>query len=84
MKALPGAELACRGHNFDLPVGDNALPRGVVSYYATASLAGATTLGDWLTRIQALVQRDVQAGSLPGFYRPDLHVLGDSDLLIQS
>ena len=79
MKALPGAELACRGHNYDLPVGDKALPRGVISYYATVALTDATTVGDWLNRIGALVQRDVQAGSLPWFYRPDLHVLGDVD-----
>jgi len=84
MKALPGAELACRGHNYDLPVGDNAMPRGIVSYYATATLAGATTLGDWLTRIESLVKQDAQAGRLPVFFRPDLQLLGDSDRLIQS
>jgi len=82
MKASPGAELACRGHNYDLPVGDNAVPRGVVSYYATATLAGATTLGDWHARIETLVQQDFQAGKLPRFCLPDLHVLGDSGQLI--
>ena len=79
VKALPGAELACRGHGYDLPVGDNAMPSGVVSYCATAAFAGATTLGDWLTRIESLVNQDTQAGRLPVFFRPDLHVLGDVD-----
>ena len=79
MKALPGAELACRGHNYDLPVGDNAIPRGVISYYATATLGGAITLGDWLIRIESLVNQDAQAGRLPVFFRPDLHVLGGGD-----
>ncbi len=79
MKAEAGAELACRGHNYDLPAGDNAIPRGVVSYYATVALAVAATAGDWLARIEALVQQDIQTDRLPGFYRPNLHVLGSSE-----
>ncbi|MCX6033142.1 MAG: hypothetical protein NT169_28140 [Chloroflexi bacterium] len=77
MKAAPGAELACRAHN--LPPEHPAQPRGLISYYATAALVDATTVGDWLARIQALVQQDIQAGRLPRFYRPDLCALGDSD-----
>lgn len=77
MKATPGAELACRGKNYDLPVGQNALPRGVVSFYATVTLADAGTIADWLTRIEAVAQQDVLAGALPRLYRPELHVLGD-------
>ena len=76
MKAQPGAELACRAHK--LPPDHPAQPRGVVSYFATAALAEATTLGDWLARIEALVQLDVEAELLPIFYRPDLRLLGDS------
>jgi hypothetical protein len=76
MKAQPSAELACRAHN--LPPDHPAQPRRVISYFATAALATAVTLGDWLARIEALVQLDVEANLLPTFYRPDLCVLGDS------
>ncbi|MBX7237715.1 MAG: hypothetical protein K1X65_25285 [Caldilineales bacterium] len=76
MKAHPGAELACRAHN--LPPTHSAAPRGVISYYATAALATATTLDDWLNRFSSLVRQDVDAGRLPRFYQPDLHLLGDS------
>ncbi|MGB4975444.1 MAG: hypothetical protein WBR35_01770 [Anaerolineae bacterium] len=50
--------------------------RGVISHYATLALAEATTAGDWLTRSEALMQADVQAGKVPPFYRPELQVLG--------
>ena len=75
MKAAPGAELTCRAPN--LPEAHPAQPRGIISYYATLALAAATTVDDWLARIEALVQEDVHAGRLPPFYRPHLHVLGD-------
>lgn len=75
MKAQPGAELTCRAHN--LPPNHPAQPRGVISYFATAALATAVTLGDWLARTEALLQLDVEAGLLPVFYRPDLRLLGD-------
>ena len=75
MKAAPGAELTCRAHN--LPPEHPAQPRGIISYYATLALAAATTVDDWLARIEALVQEDVRAGRLPPFYRPCLQVLGD-------
>lgn len=73
MRAAPGAELACRAHN--LPAQHPAAPRGVISYYATAALASAATLADWLARSAALVQEDVRAGRLPLFYRPQLGIL---------
>ena len=75
MEAQPGAELTCRAHN--LPPDHPAQPRGVISYFATAALAEAATLGDWLAGIEALVQLDVKANLLPAFYRPELCVLGD-------
>lgn len=76
MKALPGAELTCRAHY--LPRAHPAQPRGIISHYAAAALAGAETVGDWLARIRDLVQQDVKAGQLPPLYQPDLHVLGDA------
>lgn len=75
MKAHPDEELACRAHN--LPPVHPAAPRGVISYYATAALPTATTLADWLHRFNTLVRQDVDAGQLPAFYQPDVHLLGD-------
>ena len=77
MKALPGEELTCRARN--LPPLHPAQPRGVISYYATAALAGAETMGDWLTGIEDLVQQDVQDNRLYPFYHPHLAVLGEAD-----
>jgi hypothetical protein len=73
MKAAPDAKLTCRAHN--LPGAHPAQPRGIISYYATLALAAATIVDDLLARIEALVQEDVQAGRLPSFYQPCLHVL---------
>lgn len=75
MKAEPGAELSCRARN--LPADHPAQPSGVISYYATLALAKAATVGDWLARIDALVQKDAEAGRLPRFYQPELHIVGN-------
>lgn len=82
MKAQPGAELACRGHNFKLPAGEQAIPRGVVSYYAAVTLPYTTHMSDWLTNIEKLAQQDVADGKLPIFYQPSLQLLGDGNQLI--
>ena len=77
MRSQPGAELSCRGLNYNLPPGDKAQRRGVLSYYATAALPAAQSIADWLARIESQAQRDVEAGHLPVFYRPQLQLLGD-------
>ncbi|MEZ4727469.1 MAG: hypothetical protein R3E79_10075 [Caldilineaceae bacterium] len=79
MRAQPGAELTCQGHNYDLPPGTGTQSRGVLSYYATATLPTAQTMGDWLAQIEKQVQQDGAMGTLPAFYRPNLQLLGDSD-----
>jgi hypothetical protein len=75
MKAQPGAELACRAHN--LPEAHPAQPRGTISYYATLVPAAATTVDDWLVRIEALVQEETRADRLPPFYRRHPRVPGE-------
>jgi hypothetical protein len=79
MRTQPGAELTCTGHNYNLPPGDAAQRRGVLSYYATAALPAARSVADWLARIESQMQQDVEAGHLPVFYRPQLQLLGDGD-----
>jgi hypothetical protein len=66
-------------HNYNLPAGAQAQPRGVLSYYATATLPKASSLGDWLLRIESMARQDVDAGNLPPFYRPELEIVGDPD-----
>ena len=79
LRTHPGAELTCKGHNYNLPPGDAAQRRGVLSYYATAALPAADSMTDWLVRIESQVQRDVEAGHLPLFYQPQLQLLGEGE-----
>ncbi len=79
MRTQPGAELVCTGHNYNLPPGDAAQRRGVLSYYATVALPAAHSVVDWLARIESHIQQDVDAGHLPVFYQPQLQFLGDGD-----
>ena len=79
MRAEPGMELACRGKNFNLPSGQHAQPRGVLSYYAALTLPHAATVGDWLNRIHAAARADHDAGFLPPLYGLDLQVVGRLD-----
>jgi hypothetical protein len=79
MHARPGAELACHLHNYNLPAGAQARARGVLSYYATATLPQARSIGDWMKRIESMAQYDVDAGNLPPSYRPRLEVVGDEN-----
>ena len=76
MRAEPGMELACRGKNFNLPPGQHAQPRGVLSYYAALTLPYADTMSDWLNRIHAAARVDQKAGFLPPLYGLDLQVAG--------
>ena len=77
MRTQPGAELTCTGHNYNLPPGDAAQRRGVLSYYATTALLVAHSMADWLARMEAHIQQDVEVGHLSAFYRPQLQLLGD-------
>jgi hypothetical protein len=79
MRAQPGAELACHLHNYNLPAGAQARARGVLSYYAAATLLQARSIGDWMKRIESMAQQDVDTGILPPLYRPHLQIVGDEN-----
>ena len=79
LRTQSGAELTCKGHNYNLPPGDAAQRRGVLSFYATAALAAARSLADWLARMETHMQQDVDAGHLPFFYQPQLQLIGDGE-----
>jgi len=76
MRAEAGMELTCRGKNFNLPPGQHARPRDVLSHYAATTLPQADTVGDWLDRIHAAAKADQDAGLLPPLYGLDLQVVG--------
>jgi hypothetical protein len=78
MKAEPGAELACRARNYRFEHHGSHQEHGVISYYATQTLAQATTLASWIQRAEALSRADLQHGSLPSFYQPLLQILGNA------
>jgi hypothetical protein len=56
------------------------VPRGVVSYYAAATLAEATTLRAWLQLIEERSQTDAANGRLTPFHQPILQITGDGSL----
>jgi hypothetical protein len=76
MKAEPGAELTCRARNYRFEHHGSHQERGVISYYATQTLAQATTLASWIELVEALSGADLQQGRLPWFYQPVLQLLG--------
>lgn len=78
MQASPGAELTCRAQNYRFEQQGSPQERGVISYYATQSLAQATTVATWLERIEALAQADLQQERLPWFYQLSLQILGQT------
>lgn len=80
MRAEPGMELVCRGKNFNLPPGQQAQPRSVLSHYATTTLPYADTVGDWLDRIHAAASADQGVGFLSQLYGLDLQVVGRSEM----
>ena len=78
MQAPPGAELTCRARNYRFEQQGSLQERGVISYYATQSLAQATTVASWLEQIEALAHADLQQERLPGFYQLSLQILGQA------
>lgn len=78
--AKAGAELACRAHEMEFGDGADRVRRGIVSYYAAATLARATGLASWLDLMHEASRADAARGALPPFYRPALQIAGDRTL----
>jgi hypothetical protein len=78
MKALAGAELFCRAHNYRFNVNGQTVDRGVISYYASQALPRSVRVQDWLEIINTLSESDVGNGQLKELYRPLLEISGDS------
>lgn len=56
--------------------------RGIVSYYAAATLARAITMRSWLGLIEAMVADDLRRHRLDDNKTPSLQVLGDASSLL--
>lgn len=80
MHAPDGEELTCRAHEAEFDDGGAAVRRGVVSYYAAATLPEATTLQSWLDLIHETSREDVVKGRLNPFHQPTLQLTGDETM----
>jgi hypothetical protein len=80
MKSQPGAELACRAHNYRFDHNGVKLERGVITYYAAQTLPKATTAESWLRLINESSDSDISQGRLKPVYRPLLQILGDQTI----
>ncbi len=80
MKSQPGEELTCtaRDHTFEQEA--KPVKQGVMSYYSSQALAGATSVNSWLKSIYKLSKQDVKFGQLPESYLPSLQILGNVKL----
>lgn len=80
MRAQAGAGIACRAHEAELDDGGGPVRRGVVSYYAAATLPEATTLQSWLDLIHETSREDMAEGRLTAFHQPILQITGDGSM----
>jgi hypothetical protein len=81
-KAEVGAELTCRAHEKEFAERGGLVRRGVISYYAGATLANANDLHSWLQLIEQMSQTDVARGIITPFYQPVLQLTGDTSLAL--
>jgi hypothetical protein len=72
-----GAELSCRAHEKEFTEHGIVVCRGVISYYASATLARANDLSSWLARIEQMGQEDLATSVITKFYQPVLQIAGD-------
>jgi hypothetical protein len=77
MKSNPGEELTCRALNYNFEQNGERVPRGIISYYATATLVRATTFESWLDAMNAAIESDLLQRRLNRLNRPSLQITGD-------
>lgn len=81
-QAEAGAELSCRAHEKEFAERGIVVPRGVISYYAAATLTKANDLSSWLSLIEQMSQEDLATAVITKFYQPVLQIVGDSTLAL--
>jgi hypothetical protein len=70
----PGEELTCK---FPEKVFGKT-KYGIISYYATKTMAQATTIESWVSMINAMSGRDFSRGLITDLEKPSLQIIGDS------
>jgi hypothetical protein len=73
MRAKPGRELLCRAHNHLFHEGGKTINQGVLSYFASRSLADSRTMGAWLNAITTALGEN---HDVPSWARPELQLQG--------
>lgn len=80
MKSQLGEELTCTARDHIFKQEGKLLKQGIMSYYASQALAGATSVKSWLKLIYQLSKQDVKFGQLPESYLPSLQISGNAKI----
>jgi hypothetical protein len=72
-KAEPGEELTCKPHEKVF----GKTKYGIITYYATKTMAQATTIGSWMRTINDIIDKDFSRGIITALQRPLLQILGN-------
>jgi hypothetical protein len=72
-KAEPGEELTCKSPEKVF----GKTKHGIISYYATKTMAQATTVESWVSTINEMSGRDFLRGSIIDLERPSLQIIGE-------
>jgi hypothetical protein len=73
-KAEPGEELTCKSPEKVF----EKTKHGIISYYATKTMAQATTIESWVNAINGMIDEDFSRGLITDLERPSLQIIGDS------
>lgn len=72
-QAEPGEELTCKPP--EKVFGETRY--GIISYYATKTMAQATTMVSWVSMIDEMSGKDFSQGTITDLEMPSLQIIGD-------
>ncbi|MGH7599054.1 MAG: hypothetical protein ACREOI_22085 [bacterium] len=72
-KAEPGEELTCKPPEKIF----GKTKHGIISYYATKTMAQATTIESWVSAINEISGRDFSRGLITDLEKLSLQIIGD-------
>ena len=77
MQTPPGGGLVCTAQEADFDVSGSPVRRGVVSYYATATMLEAIDFASWVERIEQRSSADLAEGRISPLLTPMLRICGN-------
>lgn len=77
MEAAPGNELTCKAHEMDVEVDGTPVRRGIISYYATATMRQASDFQSWFELIEQQSGEDLVEQKISLFRKPTLRICGN-------